>query len=109
MMSINGHDDVVVLLDRRGRPAGTAPKALIHGLDTPLHLGFSCHVFDRSGRVLLTRRSAAKTTWPGVWSNACCGHPRPGETLRAAVTRRLRDELGLRADRIALAVSDFTY
>ncbi len=99
----------MILLDRRGRPVGTAPKARVHGADTPLHLGFSCHVFDRGGRALVTRRASGKATWPGVWSNACCGHPRPGETLRAAVARRLHDELGLRADRMSLAVSDFTY
>jgi geranylgeranyl diphosphate synthase, type I len=105
----DGSDEPVILLDRRGRPRGTAPKRTVHGTDTPLHLGFSCHVFDRDGRVLVTQRAAAKPTWPGTWSNACCGHPQPGETLRAAVGRRLREELGVTARRMSLAVSDFTY
>ena len=56
-----------------------------------------------------TRRAASKATWPGVWTNACCGHPQLGETLRAAVTRRLREELGVTADGIGVAVADFTY
>jgi isopentenyl-diphosphate delta-isomerase type 1 len=99
----------VVLLDATGQPRGTAPKQAVHGTDTPLHLGFSCHLVDRQGRVLLTRRAAAKPTWPGTWSNGCCGHPGPGETLRAAVTRRLREELGLTARSMGLAISDFTY
>ncbi len=102
-------DEVVILLDTSGEPCGAAPKSTIHGPDTPLHLGFSCYLFDRHGRVLLTRRAAVKATWPGVWTNACCGHPQPSETLRAAVTRRLRDELGVTARRIALAIPDFTY
>ncbi len=102
-------DEPVILLDANGWPSGTAPKRLVHGPHTPLHLGFSCHVFDRYGRVLITRRAAAKATWPSVWTNACCGHPLPGETLRAAVARRLGDELGITARRMALAVSDFTY
>ena len=99
----------VILLDATGQPRGTAPKHAVHGTDTPLHLGFSCHLVDRRGRVLLTRRAAAKPTWPGTWSNACCGHPQPGETLRAAVTRRLQDELGLTVRTMGLAISDFTY
>jgi isopentenyl-diphosphate delta-isomerase type 1 len=103
------HDEPVVLLDGRGRPAGTAPKGLVHSRRTPLHLGFSCHLFDHAGRVLVTRRATTKRTWPGVWSNACCGHPLPGETLRAAVTRRLRDELGVIPSRMAVAIPDFTY
>lgn len=98
-----------MLLDRSGRPAGTAPKHSVHTQDTPLHLGFSCYVVDRHGRVLLTRRADDKPTWPGVWTNACCGHPAAGESLRAAVTRRLHDELGIGPRRMALAIADFTY
>ena len=55
------------------------------------------------------RRPAHKRTWPGVWSNACCGHPRPGETLRQAVTRHLGDELGVTANELASAFGDFAY
>jgi geranylgeranyl diphosphate synthase type I len=102
-------DDPVVLLDARGRPSGTIPKGEVHHAHTPLHLAFSCHVVAPDGRVLLTRRAATKNTWPATWSNACCGHPRPGETLRHAVERRLRDELGVRPCRLALAVPDFVY
>ncbi len=99
----------VVLLDRLGRPAGTAPKIGVHDRSTPLHLAFSCYVVDERGRLLLTRRAAHKRTWPSTWSNACCGHPQPGETLRQAVSRHLRDELGVTASRLAVALPDFAY
>jgi geranylgeranyl diphosphate synthase, type I len=102
-------EEPVVLLDPRGRPSGTLAKGRVHHDRTPLHLGFSCHVVAPDGRVLLTRRAAGKRTWPATWSNACCGHPQPGETLRRAVERRLRDELGLVPRRMALAVPDFAY
>jgi isopentenyl-diphosphate delta-isomerase type 1 len=101
--------EMVVLLDERGRPCGEAPKAAVHGRDTRLHLAFSCYVVDRDGRVLLTRRSSRKRTWPGVWTNSCCGHPMPGETLRDAAARRVRQELGMRVTRIAMAFPDFSY
>ena len=99
----------VVLLDRLGLPAGTVAKREVHTPRTPLHLAFSCYVVDRRGRVLLTRRASSKTTWPGVWTNACCGHPQDGESLRAAVTRRLGEELGLRPTRMAVLLPDFAY
>jgi isopentenyl-diphosphate delta-isomerase len=99
----------VVLLDATGRPTGTAPKIAVHHADTPYHLAFSAHVVDGRGRVLVTRRALRKATWPGVWTNACCGHPQPGETLRQAVTRRLAHELGLRSRRLAVALPDFSY
>src|SRR5437868_2928196 len=86
----------VVLLDDEGRPCGRAPKAEVHHRNTPLHLAFSCWLLDADGRTLLTRRSAAKRTWPGIWTNSFCGHPAPGEEVEAAVHRRARDELGAR-------------
>jgi geranylgeranyl diphosphate synthase type I len=99
----------VVLLDAVGRPCGVLPKANAHSRDTPLHLAFSCHVVRSDGAVLLSRRASTKRTWPGTWSNACCGHPQSGESLRDAVNRRLQQELGLRAIRLEVAVPDFAY
>ncbi|MFV0459294.1 MAG: isopentenyl-diphosphate Delta-isomerase [Actinomycetales bacterium] len=86
--------DEVVLLDQAARPVGTHPRALVHDEHTPLHLAFSVHLADESGLVLLTRRALGKRTWPGVWTNSCCGHPLPGEPLAEAIVRRVGEELG---------------
>jgi isopentenyl-diphosphate delta-isomerase type 1 len=102
-------DDLVVLLDPHGHPIGNAPRRHVHTANTPRHLAFSCHLFDDRGRVLLTRRSLSKATWPGVWTNSCCGHPRPGEAGEIAVRRRLADELGAEAAELVLALPDFGY
>ncbi|MGH3873826.1 MAG: isopentenyl-diphosphate Delta-isomerase [Pseudonocardiaceae bacterium] len=99
----------VVLLDEQLRPVGELPKCQVHHHDTPLHLGFSCYVFDDSGRLLMTRRATSKRTWPGVWTNSCCGHPLPGETSAQAAARRLREELGVRMVRSAVVLPDFRY
>lgn len=87
----------VVLVDEHDRETGTAPKLWAH--DKGLrHRAFSVLVRDQAGRLLLQRRAVAKYHSGGLWSNSCCGHPRPGEPTDSAAARRLHEELGIRAD-----------
>jgi isopentenyl-diphosphate Delta-isomerase len=101
--------ELVVLLDTDGVPIGTADKSVVHGSDTPLHLAFSCHIVGSDGRFLVTRRALGKLAFPGVWTNAVCGHPAPEETTEAAVRRRARFELGLELGELELVLPHFRY
>lgn len=101
--------DHVVLLDDDGHPSGTSPREHVHGTRTPLHLAFSCYVLDDDGSVLLSRRALTKRSWPGVWTNAFCGHPAPGETALEAVHRRALDELGIAVHDVELVLPHFRY
>lgn len=86
-------EEQVILVDTSDRPLGTAPKIAVHR-DSRLHRAFSVFVFDPRGRFLLQRRAMGKYHSGGLWSNTCCGHPRPGEETSAAARRRLREEMG---------------
>lgn len=99
----------VVLLDEDGAAIGTQDKATVHHDQTPLHLAFSCYLFDGAGSVLVTRRAWDKRTFPGVRTNSCCGHPAPGEPIEDAVRRRVRDELGLELTHLRLVLPEFRY
>jgi isopentenyl-diphosphate Delta-isomerase len=109
MTETAGAEELVVLLDEDGRPSGTAPKSSVHHADTPLHLAFSCWVFDSDGRLLLTQRAGSKKTWPLAWTNTFCGHPAPDEPPDDAVRRRARQELGVTVEDLTLALPDFRY
>jgi isopentenyl-diphosphate delta-isomerase len=103
------HPEQVVLLDNAGKVVGSADKATVHTAETPLHLAFSCHVFDAQSRVLVTRRALTKATWAGVWTNSFCGHPAPGERQEDAIARRASFELGISVSSIELVLPDFRY
>ncbi len=101
--------ELVVLVDEDGVPTGSFEKFAVHTTDTPLHLAFSCHVYNGAGEVLITRRALGKLTWPGVWTNSFCGHPAPGEAMEDALSRRAELELGISITRIEPLLPDFRY
>ena len=101
--------ELVVLVDESGNAVGTAVKNEVHHQDTPLHLAFSCYVFDDHGRLLVTRRATHKPTFPGVWTNSLCGHPGPDEDILEAIRRRARQELGITLRDLTLALPSFRY
>ena len=101
--------ELVVLLDDAGRRIGTAPKSEVHHGATPLHLAFSCYLFDDADKVLLTRRALAKRAFPGIWTNAVCGHPGPDEAIEDAVIRLAADELGVDIVELRCVLPDFRY
>lgn len=99
----------VVLVDQHNTVIGTQPKATVHTLETPLHRGFSVFIFNQAGKSLLQQRSFDKLTWPGFWSNSCCGHPALGESVENAIHRRVAIELGMQVYDLQEALPDFQY
>jgi len=108
--SANGfadHEDLVVLVDPDDVVIGVAPKLEAHRAGW-LHRAVSVVLFDDAGRLLIQRRAAGKYHCGGLWSNTCCGHPLPGESVAEAANRRLRQELGI-ADCRLTGASEFLY
>ena len=105
MSSTGGEDagEEVVLVDEDGHEVGRSPKLAAHAPPGQLHRAVSVFVFSTAGDLLLQRRAAAKYHFAGRWSNTCCGHPRPGESVVAAGRRRLVDELGMDCELVEVA------
>jgi len=90
---MNDAAEEVILVDADDRPLGAAGKLEAHR-DGHLHRAFSVIVHDGKGNLLLQKRHVGKYHSGGLWTNACCGHPRPGEATQAAAARRLSEEMG---------------
>ena len=90
-------DDRLVLVDALDREVGTATKEEAH-FGSLLHRAFSVQLVrkgERGPELLLTRRAEGKYHSGGLWTNSVCSHPRAGEVLQEAVSRRLVEELGV--------------
>lgn len=84
----------VILVDLDDNLRGTMEKMEAHekGL---LHRAFSILLFNSRGELLMQKRAASKYHSAGLWTNTCCSHPRPGETLEHATRRKLKQEMGI--------------
>jgi isopentenyl-diphosphate Delta-isomerase len=85
--------DQVILVDTNDNPIGSEEKIKAHELAL-LHRAFSVFVFNKKGELMLQRRALHKYHSPGLWTNTCCSHPRPGEETMDAAHRRLVEEMG---------------
>ncbi len=86
--------EYVTLVDTHGKPIGVKEKIEAHRGTGLLHLAFSIFIFNKAGDFLLQKRADHKYHFAGLWSNSCCGHPLPRETVGDAASRRLQEELG---------------
>ena len=84
----------VVLIDEADAALGEGEKLAVHRQGA-LHRAFSVFAFNAAGELLLQRRALSKYHSGGLWTNSCCGHPRPGESTEDAARRRLFEELGI--------------
>lgn len=89
--------EYVILVDEQDNDIGVMEKLLAHqeGL---LHRAFSIFIFNEKGELLLQQRALSKYHSAGLWTNTCCSHPRPNETIKDAANRRLFEEMGMSCD-----------
>ncbi|HEY8733707.1 MAG TPA: isopentenyl-diphosphate Delta-isomerase [Puia sp.] len=96
----------VILVNEQDEETGTMEKMEAHR-KALLHRAFSIFIFNGKGEMLLQQRGLGKYHSPGLWTNACCSHPRPGEEVEEAAYRRLSEELGIHTE--LKKIFDFIY
>jgi isopentenyl-diphosphate Delta-isomerase len=96
----------LILVNELDEAIGVMGKMEVHkkGL---LHRAFSVFIFNARSEMLLQQRAPQKYHSAGLWTNACCSHPRPGEDTKDAAIRRLNEEMGFTTG--LKRIFDFTY
>jgi len=102
----NNIEEEVILVNERDEQTGTIEKMEAHR-KALLHRAFSIFIFNNKGEMLLQQRAVGKYHSPGLWTNTCCSHPRPGEDVETAAGRRLKEEMGI--DASLHKIFDFIY
>jgi len=96
----------VILVNENDEPLGAMEKMEAHR-KAVLHRAFSVFIFNRKGEMLLQQRALTKYHSGGLWTNACCSHPAPGEETVTAASRRLQQEMGFTTE--VEKIFEFTY
>jgi isopentenyl-diphosphate delta-isomerase len=86
-------EDLVILVNEQDVEIGVMPKLEAHQ-KALLHRAFSVLIFNSNDEMLIHQRAMGKYHSEGLWTNACCSHPKPGETIIEAAHRRLEEEMG---------------
>jgi len=88
-------EEFVILVDENDNPVGIEEKVKCHLPNGKLHRAFTALLFDRDGRLVLTRRAKEKMLWPNDWDGTFASHPRESETYVSSGERRMPEELGI--------------
>lgn len=88
-------EEFVILVDENDNVIGTEEKVKCHLPNGKLHRAFTALLFDKNGRLVLTRRAKEKMLWPGDWDGTFASHPRESETFVSSGERRMPEELGI--------------
>lgn len=95
--------DYVILVDECDRELGQAEKILAHQ-QAWCHRAFSVFIFRKieattldvqNIEFLIQQRHVDKYHCGGLWTNTCCSHPKPKESVIAGAERRLKEEIGI--------------
>ena len=95
---VSSDQEPLILVDANDTEIGFLDKSACHDGAGRLHRAFSLFIVNANGELLIHQRASAKRLWPEYWSNSCCSHPRRGETMKQAISRRLEQELGLHTE-----------
>lgn len=90
-------EEILPIVNEAGDVIGAAPRSVVHGNPDLLHPVVHCLVTNGSGALLLQLRGRHKDVQPGRWDTSVGGHVSFGESIDAALSREIAEEIGISA------------
>lgn len=87
--------EMLPAVDENGNITGAISRGEAHNGTKILHPVVHLHVFNGKGELYLQHRPQWKDIQPGKWDTATGGHIDLGENVEQALTREVREELGI--------------
>lgn len=91
----DNNEEMFPAVDENGNIIGAISRGEAHNGTKTLHPVVHLHVFNSKGELYLQHRPAWKDIQPGKWDTAVGGHIDLGENVSQALTREVREELGI--------------
>lgn len=88
-------EEIFPIVDVDGKVIGKASRTECHSGSFLLHPVVHLHVFNSAGELYLQKRAMTKKIQPGMWDTSVGGHVDYGETIEEALSREVREELGM--------------
>jgi hypothetical protein len=90
------NDELFPIVDEQGNVVGCATRKECHSGSMLLHPVVHLHIVSEDGNsIYLQQRSLDKKIQPGRWDTAVGGHVDYGESIKDALIRESREELGV--------------
>lgn len=92
---MDNKNEMFPAVDENGNIIGAISRGEAHNGTKTLHPVVHLHVFNSKGELYLQHRPMWKDIQPGKWDTATGGHIDLGENVEQALTREVREELGI--------------